>query len=82
MARSDWGLFFISKTEIKLELLRTNYFLVNIPTSITVCLIILTNLPTKIRKLAFPYSAIDKQMVQKKLVTTWFGGTEMILGVR
>ena len=42
-----------------------------------------------LNKLAFPYSAINKQMVQKKLVTSWFGGmemvfggTEMVLGVR
>ena len=32
------------------------------------------------RKSTFPYSAINKQMVQKKLVTSWFGGTEMVFG--
>ena len=31
-------------------------------------------------KKSFPYSAINKQMVQKKLVTSWFGGTKMIFG--
>ena len=30
----------------------------------------------------FPNNAINKQTVQKKLVISYFGGMEMVLGVR